>query len=547
MKKLLLVFLILVSPLYVFADSNPKVLTLNADVEGLLISFEGTTENDSHAVMCKLYNSLNEEIDMLSVPVDNLAFEGTFSAPNVGDYKVACANYEGGAIKETTASTDEVVTTYNVTFVTNEGSNIDPVIVEAGSKVKKPGDPTKEGFVFDAWYEDITLTTKFDFNTPITNNTTLYAKWNAKPVVVHTIFFGEGGTYAVDFETDDGENQGPLGAPITKSAMYSVPAGIEMTLTAEAVEGYTFLGWYRGNTDAQTPEEWPTNELLSRDSVYTFIPTGYPYIVPVFEDNRIFRVSFNTTGGSELADVEIRHDETLEKPDDPTREGFNFVGWYEDETLTTEYNFDTKVTDHLTLYAKWEANENVANYTVEDENGNSISFQEEEGHEFNLMIVDIMKMTDEELAEFDVTREEYNEVETALKAALVDHGTLLSFYDIVVIDEDDHNKGNGPFTIKIKMTEDMNKYNIFKLLYVDVDEEITIEDSVELTIEDGYLVGVLPHLSNYALMGSTVNSTTNNPKTLDNIYAWIITLLISCLGLSAITLSSRKLKKQKTR
>jgi len=155
-----------------------------------------------------------------------------------------------------------------------------------------------------------------------------------------------------------------------------------------------------------------------------------------------------------------------------------------------------------------------------------------------------MKLSDEELAEFDITREEYNEVEKNLKAALSDHGTLLSFYDISVFDEDENNKGNGPFKIKIKMTEEMKKYNSFKILYVDVDEEITIEKSITLKIEDGYLVGTLPHLSNYALMGSIV---TDNPKTLDNIYVWIITLMISFVGLTVVTVFTKKLRNKKTR
>lgn len=546
MKKILLALsLLLIIPITAFADEElPKVLSLEATAEGVLINYNGTTEADSHAVMCKLYDSKNKEIDMLSVAVDNKKFEGTFTAPKAGEYKVACANYEGGAIKETTVTTEEVIKKYTVTFYTNGGSNIAPVDVESGAKVSKPKDPTKDEYIFVSWCVDETLTTDFDFNSPITNNTKLYAKWKKEPVAVHTIFFGKGGTYIVDFETDDPENQGPMAAPINKSSTYFVPAGKEMTLTAIHENGFEFIGWYRGNVDAQTEEEWPTNELLSKDTVYKFTPTGTPYIVPVFEENRVFTVYFNTTGGSNIGDAEVKSNETVEKPKDPTRDNFTFVGWYEDETLTTEFNFDTKITDNVTLYAKWEEDDNTEEYTVTDDYGNSITFSEEEGHEFNLVIIDIMKLSDEELAEFDITREEYNEVEKNLKAALSDHGTLLSFYDISVFDEDENNKGNGPFKIKIKMTEEMKKYNSFKILYVDVDEEITIEKSITLKIEDGYLVGTLPHLSNYALMGSIV---TDNPKTLDNIYVWIITLMISFVGLTVVTVFTKKPRNKKTR
>ena len=545
MKKILLTLsILLIIPMTAFADEFPKVITLNAEADGVLINYNGTTEENSHAVMCKLYDSKNKELDKLSVAVDNKNFEGTFTAPGAGEYKVTCANYEGGAIKETTVTTEEIIKTYTVTFYTNGGSNIAPVEVESGAKVTKPKDPTKDDYIFDVWCEDETLTTPFNFNSPITNNTKLYAKWKKEPVAVHTIFFGKGGTYIVDFETDDPENQGPMAAPINKSGTYFVPAGKEMTLTAIHDDGFEFLGWYRGNVNAQTEEEWPTDELLSKDTVYKFTPTGNPYIVPVFKDNRSFIVSFNTTGGSKIDDVEVKINETVEKPEDPTRDNYTFLGWCEDETLTTEFNFDTKITDNVTLYAKWEEDDNTEEYTVTDDYGNSITFSEEEGHEFNLVIIDIMKLSDEELAEFDITREEYNEVEKNLKAALSDHGTLLSFYDISVFDEDENNKGNGPFKIKIKMTEEMKKYNSFKILYVDVDEEITIEKSITLKIEDGYLVGTLPHLSNYALMGSIV---TDNPKTLDNIYVWIITLMISFVGLTVVTVFTKKLKNKKTK
>jgi uncharacterized repeat protein (TIGR02543 family) len=41
----------------------------------------------------------------------------------------------------------------------------------------RPADPVKEGFTFDNWYIDETLTVPFDFNTPITSNILLIAKW----------------------------------------------------------------------------------------------------------------------------------------------------------------------------------------------------------------------------------------------------------------------------------------------------------------------------------------------------------------------------------
>lgn len=66
-------------------------------------------------------------------------------------------------------------------------------------------------------------------------------------------------------------------------------------------------------------------------------------------------VTFNTNGGTPEPESQIRANLPATKPDDPTKEGYNFGGWYTDEAFTTEYTFteSEKVTQALTLYAKW--------------------------------------------------------------------------------------------------------------------------------------------------------------------------------------------------
>lgn len=62
-------------------------------------------------------------------------------------------------------------------------------------------------------------------------------------------------------------------------------------------------------------------------------------------------VTFDTDGGSAVA-KQIRANAPATKPDDPTKEGYNFGGWYR-EGSTTPYDFSTPVTESFTLYAKW--------------------------------------------------------------------------------------------------------------------------------------------------------------------------------------------------
>ena len=84
--------------------------------------------------------------------------------------------------------------TYTVTFNTDGGSAVASQTVTSGAKATKPADPAKEGFAFDGWYKDAAFTTAFDFNTAITSDVTVYAKWNATPAVYYTVVSGANGT-----------------------------------------------------------------------------------------------------------------------------------------------------------------------------------------------------------------------------------------------------------------------------------------------------------------------------------------------------------------
>lgn len=69
----------------------------------------------------------------------------------------------------------------------------------------------------------------------------------------------------------------------------------------------------------------------------------------------VWTVTFNTNGGTPEPESQIRANLPATKPDDPTRSGYVFAGWYTDEACTAAYDFTQPVTDSVTLYAKWEA------------------------------------------------------------------------------------------------------------------------------------------------------------------------------------------------
>ena len=80
-----------------------------------------------------------------------------------------------------------------------------------------------------------------------------------------------------------------------------------------------------------------------------------------------FAVTFETEGGNTVPVQNILNGQKATKPDDPTKTGYAFDGWYTEEACTNLYEFTTPVTNVLTLYAKWTINQYTI--TFKPENG----------------------------------------------------------------------------------------------------------------------------------------------------------------------------------
>lgn len=77
-----------------------------------------------------------------------------------------------------------------------------------------------------------------------------------------------------------------------------------------------------------------------------------------------YSVSFETNGGSKVESQSVIKNNTVKEPAAPTKEGFEFAGWYSDKALKEEYGFSEKVTGNLTLYAAWEEKDNSENQII---------------------------------------------------------------------------------------------------------------------------------------------------------------------------------------
>lgn len=71
-----------------------------------------------------------------------------------------------------------------------------------------------------------------------------------------------------------------------------------------------------------------------------------------------FTVTFDSRGGTDVPAQTRQYGELLNLPEDPTREGYTFTGWYRDSVCYEPWNLETDTIEtDMTLYAGWEKTE----------------------------------------------------------------------------------------------------------------------------------------------------------------------------------------------
>lgn len=189
--------------------------------------------------------------------------------------------------------------------------------VEINGKAAKPTDPTDGDYSFQGWYTTAECSTTFDFSTPITGDTTVYAKWVKKPIVSFN---------------RNGHGTAPASQTVELNGKAVKPAD-------PTAEGYVFRGWY---TTAACTTEFDFNTPIAADT------TLYA------KWDEIYTVTFNVGGhGTAPTPQKVENGGKATKPENPTAKGWRFDGWYTDEKCTAGYDFDKAVTANTTLYAKW--------------------------------------------------------------------------------------------------------------------------------------------------------------------------------------------------
>jgi pectinesterase len=127
---------------------------------------------------------------------------------------------------------------FDVSFVTGEGaSTIATTKVLEGDKVAQPAEPTREGYTFEGWYSDSACTEEFDFNTAISANTTIYAKWAEGTYIDLSLSFSAENlsttTYANGWSSGIFSlTEGTTVSGRTKSGVYDGDTSVDSTFSA---------------------------------------------------------------------------------------------------------------------------------------------------------------------------------------------------------------------------------------------------------------------------------------------------------------------------
>ena len=77
--------------------------------------------------------------------------------------------------------------------------------------------------------------------------------------------------------------------------------------------------------------------------------------------NKTYKVSFNTNGGSYITAQTIKKGAKVNRPSDPTRDGYTFVEWQLNEKT---YDFNSAVSSDITLDAVWSQDEVTTKYKI---------------------------------------------------------------------------------------------------------------------------------------------------------------------------------------
>lgn len=248
---------------------------------------------------------------------------------------------QGNGISVLSITPDE--DTYYTYVFTVDGKEINRQIVKDGDTLLEPQVPAQDGKVFTGWSPKVT----FGPVSGLTGENQTFEVEAQFEYGYHVYFKDDSGRIIATETVTNG----------TKVTFEDVnfPVGSDEAIT----------GWY---TDKDYTNKVDSVTINGADiTLYAKVEKGY-------------WLTFESNGGSYVAPAFYANGTTAKSPDEPTKSGYTFAGWYTDGDLKTPASFDS-ITASTTLYAKWTAGTETK-YTVihfwENANDDGYSFKESE-------------------------------------------------------------------------------------------------------------------------------------------------------------------------
>lgn len=149
---------------------------------------------------------------------------------------------------------------YEVSFITEHSDAPASQNVKYNGTAKDPGKLSAEGYTFIGWYTDATYSTKFDFNTPITGDTKVYAKWEKNaPVLPDTYALNVSGAFVYVDGVDVTASAGDTTLQLEKDASVRLVADPDRMPSGMVFDRWTILN---GALNADDAEKFETGRTL---------------------------------------------------------------------------------------------------------------------------------------------------------------------------------------------------------------------------------------------------------------------------------------------
>ena len=239
-----------------------------------------------------------------------------------------------------------------------DGNEVLQGVTDGDGVARQPLAPTREGYTFAGWTYDAAGTDPVDFSKPLVgggDHATLFAQWtedkgadvDENKNVKDVLYFANGGVFFDGNVTLQG---------VTDSD------GVARQPLAPTREGYTFAGWTY-DSEGTDPVDFSKPVQGGGDHV-TFYAQWTKNETPAVETHKVnFYVDGSTTT------VEVEDGKTVDQPNDPSVDGFDFVGWSSSKESFKKFDFSTPITEDTTVYAFFTAKTPKSETLKKDDEG----------------------------------------------------------------------------------------------------------------------------------------------------------------------------------